>query len=647
MAQAHVSTPKLDLAHLRHEILTPINNIIGLSEMLLDELDPLGFSVHQNLTRIRETGRELLRRVDRALPARSKRLRHASVDQAIESLREELAGPAHSILQTVGAITSEEGSIPGLEDIIAIGRAAAELLEFAEGRRSLESADRPGNGHNKSTAKLKTEPARILVVDDNATSREITVRLLKKQNHRVTAVSSGAEALAVMLQSTQDLVLLDMLMPKLNGFQVLERIKADPSLKETPVIVISALNEIPGVVRCLEIGAEDYLFKPFDPVLLGARIHSSLEKKRLHDRERSRAADLENAFERLHVSEQRLRLALAAARAAIWDWDPATNAFIELPAPGAEDSKETEWTFDQIIQRIHPDDRERIRASLLESVQARRDFREEYRVIAPDGSILWFEALGTLQRETEGRGPRMIGVILNVTERRRADEALRRSNRDFQRFAMAASHDLQEPLRAVATMLEGTLKRLGGEDERVVQSAVDSLGRMSKLISDLLDYSQMSGKKVHMQPVSSDAVLALVLNDLKPAIEDSGARIDHSRLPMVLADFMLLHRIFQNLVANSIKYRGKAAPRIQISAHRKGDWWTFSVADNGMGIDPKYKDAVFGLFRRLHGSDVPGSGLGLAICHRIVEQFGGKIWMESAVGRGSTFFFTVPALPPK
>ncbi len=546
----------------------------------------------------------------------------------------------------MGAITSEDGNLAQIGDVIAIGRAAAELLDFAQGRRGFHAPQIEQRGAARNP-RPHAEPGRILVVDDNRTSRELTVRQLKKQGHEVSEVSSGAEALAVMLQSQPDLVLLDMLMPKLDGFQVLERIKADPSLKKIPIIVISALNEVPGIVRALEIGAEDYLFKPFDPVLLGARIQSSLENKRLHDLERRRAADLERAFEQLHANEQRLRLALAADRAAIWDWDPATNKIIELRQPGAAESREVEHSLDQMMERIHPEDRDRLRRNLAESVESRRDFHDQYRVITRDGATAWFETMGTLQFGPNGAAQRMIGVTRDITNRKQLDDALRRSNQDFQRFAMAASHDLQEPLRTIGSGLENVAKRLRGEDQRTIRASIDSVTRMSKLISDLLDYSQMSTKQARRQPVSTDAVLSLVLNDLKVPIEESGARIEHSKLPPVFADFTLMHRLFQNLISNSIKYRGKHAPRIQIGAARKDNWWTFSVADNGVGIDPKYKEAVFGVFRRLHGPDVPGSGLGLAICQRIVEQFGGKIWLQSAPGKGSTFYFTVPALPGK
>jgi PAS domain S-box-containing protein len=638
MAQPQATRPNPNISALRHEILTPINHIIGYSEMLLEDTQPSGFSSgYQNLTRIRETARELTRLVHTILTPRSAK----QSGKAVAELRHEMAGPVHSILQTVGAITSDETSGLSAADVMAIGRAATELLAFAQGRRTFGTPARSGNGSQPPPAPAR-QPGRVLVVDDDRNNRELISRQLKRHGHEVTAVASGAEALVKLLQSPQDAVLLDMLMPKLDGFQVLERIKADPSLREIPVIVVSALNEVPGVVRCLEIGAEDYLFKPIDPVLLAARIHSSLEKKRLHDLERRRAAEVQNAFERLQVSEQRLRLAITADRAAIWDWDLASNKIIEF----AQD-REIDRTLDQMVDRIHPDDRDHVRRNLTESVEQRRDFRDQYRVITRDGPLVWFETMGALHFAPDGKPLRMIGVVRNITQRKEVEEALRRSNQDFQRFAMAASHDLQEPLRAVGKQLEELLPRMQGDEERIIRAASGSLSRMSKLIADLLDYSQMGANKIKQQPVSSDAVLSLVLNDLKVAIEDSGAQITHSKLPVVSADFMLLHRLFQNLISNSIKYRGKRPPKIEISARRKGEWWAFSVTDNGMGIDPKYKDAIFGVFRRLHGSDVPGSGLGLAICQRIVEQFGGKIWMESVVGKGSTFYFTVPALPAK
>ena len=636
MARSSSST---QLAGLRHQLLTPLNHIIGYSEMLLEDSRPDGFSnLHQNLARIRQTAKDMVRVVHSSLSPTARKRR----DKIVTELRYELSAPLHTILQTVGAMTSENGDDQVVSDVLKIGRAATELLTFAQGDATLHPNDTPAPSKKQTPKQIRARtPGRILIVDDNRASRELLSRQLKRHGHQVTEAGSGAEALQLLIQSPQDVVLLDVLMPKLDGFQVLERIKSDPAMNEIPVIVLSALDEVPGVVRSIEIGAEDYLFKPFNPVLLAARIHASLEKKRLRDLEKRRAEDLEKAYQQVHLSEERLRLALQADHAGIWDLDLATNQIVESGRP--------QKSLEDALSVVDPADRERVRAALFEAIEKQAEFHCEFRARAR-GSKAWMEAMGTLQHGPNRTPLRMIGVTRNITARKYAEEALHKSNQDFERFAMAASHDLREPLRGVSRDLEALLQgrqngqphRASGDNRRTIRSAVDSLDRMSKLIGDLLDYSQMGAKKPKKQPISADAVLALVLSDLKLNLEESGAIVTHDKLPVLSADFMLLHRIFQNLISNSIKYRGTEPPRIQISARREAGDWVFSVADNGIGVDPKYQSSIFGLFRRLHGNEVPGSGVGLAICQRIVNQLEGSIWMESTVGKGSTFYFTVP-----
>jgi DNA-binding response OmpR family regulator len=337
---------RVDLSALRHELLTPLNHLIGFSEMLLEDTHADGFdSVSQHLTRIRELAKELARLVkDRLLPGQGK-----SAAKQVEELRYELSGPLHTILQAVGAITSEFTDEINVADVLRIAGAASELLAFSQGRALAKAGVVPP--HRRGMNRRATERARpatfgrILVVDDNETSRGLLKRHLTRQGHLITDVASGTQALAALIESRFDLVLLDVLMPKLDGFQVLEKIKADPAIADIPVIVLSALDEIPGIVRCIEIGAEDYLFKPFDPVLLAARIDSCLEKKRLHDVEKQRADDLEKAYAKVHLNEERLRYALKAEHAGIWEWHLATdkvtlfgdlNRLLGLPAEEAE-----------------------------------------------------------------------------------------------------------------------------------------------------------------------------------------------------------------------------------------------------------------------------------------------------------------------
>lgn len=632
---------KFNLAGYRHQLLTPLNHIIGHAELMLDELQETGYSsVYQDLKRIRETARDLARGIKKGLAPRPGK----SWEKVLGDVRYEMIAPLHTILQAVGAITSEYRDDLSLADVLQIGRSAAELLSFAQGKEIAVGEDSTQNvpGKPKQNPALRT--GRILIVDDNHNSRQLLSRQLKRHGYEVTEAASGADALAVLVQSRQDLVLLDVLMPKLDGFQVLERIKADPALAEIPVIVLSALDEIPGVVRSIEIGAEDYLFKPFDTVLLSARLQSSLAKKRLHDLERKRAVELEQANLHLHASEERLRLALRVDQAYIWDWDFAANRIARY-RPGGRDAAK-EGTVEDILAELHPEDRERVRRRLSECVASREDFHEECRVLDPNGRIHWIAIIGTIEYGPNSKPVRMIGVARNITRHREAEAALRKSNEDFQRFAMAASHDLREPLRAVGADLESLLpadRPMDPETRKVIEAAVDRLGRMSKLIRDLLDYSEVSLKTGLLKPTSAEAVLTLVLNDLRRMIEESGAKITHDALPVVKGDFILLHRVFQNLITNSIKYRGAGDPKIHISAEHQGGNWKFAVKDNGVGIDGCHHDSIFGVFHRLNNHPVPGSGLGLAICRRILERLEGKIWVESEAGKGATFFFTVPA----
>ena len=633
MSQTQTAAPKVDFPGLRHQLLTPLNHIVGFSEMLLEEgggKGAQGFdNAKQNLARIRQTAKDMVRMVHSSLGTNPGK----RGEKILDELRYELAAPLHSILQAVGAVTGEHRADVNLEDVLNIGRAAAELLSFAQGAMPAR-ADVDGT-KAATPAKQVRHSGRVLVVDDHRSNRELVARQLKRQGHQVTEASSGSEALQLLVQSPQDIVLLDMLMPKLDGFQVLERIKSDPVRGEIPVIVVSALDEVPGIVRCLEMGAEDYMFKPLDPVLLAARIDSSLERKRLLDLEKRRAEDLERANQRLHLSEERLRLALRADRARIWDWDPKTNRVTEGGG--------RERTLEETFLRVHPDDRDRVRAEALAAIEKGQEFHCEFRLARGVG-IRWVESIGAPAGRESGQRPRIIGVTREITGRKRVEEELRKSNREFQRFAMAASHDLREPLRVVLSDLESVFqhRQSGTENARVIRGAIANLGRMAKLISDLLDYSQMSTKKPAKRQVNTEAVLELVLSDLKLNIEETNSLVTHDRLPVVQADFVLLQRVFQNLISNAIKYRGKERPRIHIAAVRQKEAWLFRVSDNGVGVDPKDKDAIFGLFHRVHGGEVPGTGLGLAICRRIIEQFGGEIWVEPNNGRGSAFCFTIP-----
>ena len=247
-----------------------------------------------------------------------------------------------------------------------------------------------------------------------------------------------------------------------------------------------------------------------------------------------------------------------------------------------------------------------------------------------------------------------IAIVLDVTERirneemlRRVNQELKRSNEDLEQFAYVASHDLQEPLRKVSAFCELLEEDFGDkldeEGKRYMGYIVDGAGRMRNLIRDLLAFSRVKTQGGAFSKIELEPCLHAALANLSSAIEESQAKITFSKMPTVCGDHRLFTQLFQNLIGNSVKYRGDKKPRIHVGVESNQGDWIISVADNGIGIEPQYRDKVFGVFKRLHSRDeYPGTGIGLAICARIVERMNGRIWTDSNGHGGSTFHFSIP-----
>jgi PAS domain S-box-containing protein len=310
----------------------------------------------------------------------------------------------------------------------------------------------------------------------------------------------------------------------------------------------------------------------------------------------------------------------------------------------------------------------------LRAAVAEGRFEDEAWRVRKDGTRFWASVILTALKDQDGRLQGFVKVTRDTTERKKADEeirelnarleqrveerteellasneALRQSNEDLNQFAYAASHDLQEPLRMVSLfsqMLHSDYTgRLDPEADQHISYVVNGAKRMEQLLRDLLAYSQAGSKSegaVH--PLDCGKVMEEVLLNLHVSIEQNGASVTWSDLPAVPADHVRLVQLLQNLIGNAIKYRGLEPPKIHVSARRRQADWMFCVEDNGIGIDPEYGQQVFGVFKRLHGNTYPGTGIGLAICQRIVERYGGRIWVESKLGEGSKFCFTMPAV---
>ncbi|PYP70949.1 MAG: hypothetical protein DMD36_05105 [Gemmatimonadetes bacterium] len=244
----------------------------------------------------------------------------------------------------------------------------------------------------------------------------------------------------------------------------------------------------------------------------------------------------------------------------------------------------------------------------------------------------------------------VLASVVDISARKRAEEELRRSNEELERFAYVASHDLQEPLRTVTSYVQLLARRyrdkLDADAGEFIEFAVQGAMRMQRLIEDLLAFSRVGTRAAALVPTDANAALDAALENLKAAAGEAGATLTRGPLPTVLADPVQLGQLFTNLVGNAVKFRGTEPPRVQIGAERDGTQWVFRVRDNGIGIDPQYFERIFVIFQRLHGrNEYPGTGIGLAVCRKIVERHGGRIWVESEEGGGATFSFTLSAAP--
>lgn len=388
---------------------------------------------------------------------------------------------------------------------------------------------------NTSTGSESTRPT-ILIVDDTPVNVAVLAEHLVSNGFSVMVAQDGEEGIERAQFAPPDLILLDVMMPGMGGFETCRQLKSHEATKDIPVIFMTALSGIGDKITGYQVGGVDYVTKPFHTEEVLARIKT-------------------------HLSLQTMRRQL---------------------------------------------------------VEQNRQLQQEIAVRQKAEVVL-------AQRSQE----------------------LARSNAELEQMAYVASHDLQEPLRMVVSYLQLLEQRYGGQLDADAHEfmgfAVDGAKRMQALIDDLLSYSRVGTKAKPLQPTDCDAVMKTALQSLRMAIEESGAQFQCVALPMVLGDAAQLTQLFQNLLANAIKFRGEQAPRIEVRVEPQDGFWRFEVQDNGIGIAPEYFERIFVMFQRLHNrSKYPGTGIGLAICKKIVERHGGRIWVESALGQGSVFKFTLP-----
>jgi PAS domain S-box-containing protein len=292
--------------------------------------------------------------------------------------------------------------------------------------------------------------------------------------------------------------------------------------------------------------------------------------------------------------------------------------------------------------------RARMRAGELESVHV------EKRYVRKDGETVWVDLTVALVRDGEGEPAYEIAVFDDITARKQADLALRsahdelaRSNAELEQFAYVASHDLQEPLRMVSSYTQLLGKRyadkLDGDAREFMAYVVDGAGRMKQLIEDLLAYSRVGTRGRDFRPVKLGMVFERAKLNLRSALEDCGGELTCDPLPTLEADETQLLQLLQNLIGNALKFRGRSPTRVHLACVEREQEFEFAVQDNGIGIEPQYFERIFMVFQRLHDKgQYPGTGIGLAICKKVVDRHGGRLWVSSTPGGGSTFYFTLP-----
>ena len=490
----------------------------------------------------------------------------------------------------------------------------------------------------KGAEPTSQQKAKILLVDDSPDSLLALEAVLEDLGQELVKAPSGVEALRYLLEDDFAAILLDVKMPGMDGFETAAMIRARKRSQHTPILFLTGLKNDDYFARGYDLGAVDFLTKPILPAVLKAKVSVFIELHR-------KAQLLERQAVVLRDAERKFRGVLEAAPDAM----VVSDAYEHIRMVNTQ------------TERLFGLNREELIAKPLSALLPHG---KDATAARSDGKIFPVEVISSQLKAQDG--PLTISVIRDVTERRNAEERdrranaeleekviertkeLRRSNEELRQFAYVSSHDLKEPLRMVSNytqLLERSCQGgLGNEAAQYIGYILQGVNRMHGLIEDLLSYSEIDSRNTFFKTVDSGAALREALANLQVPIVESGAEITKTEMPAVTGDHIQLVRVFQNLIGNSIKYRSKETPRIQISSERREDEWVFSVRDNGIGIEPRYKESIFKLFKRLHArSEYPGNGVGLASCRKIIERHGGKIWLELDSGSGATFRFTVPA----
>lgn len=587
------------------------------------------------------------------------------------------------------------------------------------------------------------ESARILCVDDDETKRYAISRFLRREGFAVIEGGTGSDALE-LARTQPDLIILDVNLPDINGFEVCTRIRQDPVTSTIPILHLSAsFVEVKDKVKGLESGADAYLVERSEPEELIATVRALLRMKRAESVARELAAKWEATFEAIgdavvmvdsemriqHSNPSFLRLAARAKSPEGQVPEFCADVLRQTLQTGKATLKEAEmlglylrlgvnpvrgdqqavagavciisdltahrraeeavrqserryrhlteflpqmvWTCNDAgrlescnqrfrdyageaaeiqmnwLEFVHPEEREVTLQAWRQATASGGNFEAECRLSRSDQSYRWHLLMAAPWFDEASNAGRWLVTATDIHEQKRHQQALERAVDDLRQFSYAASHDLREPLRMISTRADLLSERYRGKldpaADQFLGTIVEGVLRLHRQIDGLRDYWQAAAfDTARLGPVDANAALATAIRNLEAIIHANAAEVQSAGLPTVQAQEFALVQIFQNLISNAIKY-ARERPVISVQAGNHNGEWIFSVHDNGIGIAPDQQKKIFRLFQRLHGSEYEGAGIGLALCQKITERLGGRIWVESEPGQGSTFHFTVPA----
>ncbi len=534
-------------------------------------------------------------------------------------------------------------------------------------------ADEKGNGG----------PYEILAVDDSPATLQLLTSLLAGSGYRVRPADAGLLALRSVAAKVPDLILLDVNMPEMDGFEVCRRLKSEERSRHIPVLFISGLGGREEKVKGFEAGGLDYIIKPFEPeeVLARVRTHLHLHEltERLEQRVRERTDELSAANSRLQQdvvertrseealreSEARLRLAVRASRIGLWDWHLPTNSVYFSPEWKRQlgySEDELPDRFEEWRNRVHPDDLGTTLERLQHNLESPADnYMLEFRLRHKDGSYRWMVAQAQIFRDEAGKPVRVMGCHIDITERQGVEEELRQAKRDAEtasiaksRFLSTMSHEIRTPMNGVIgviQLLQHT--ELTPEQLEYTEIAKKAGTELVQLLNDILDISKIEADRIELEVADfdlrtavADTVRLLSLLAREKGIKLS-ATVDADVPTALKGDAGRLCQIFRHLINNAIKFTSHGTVTVQV--RKEGEDGSFAtlrvlVRDSGIGISADKRGQIFDSFTQVDNSTTRkygGTGLGLAICKRLAELMGGSIGVESAEGEGALFWFTV------